>query len=170
MNWPATVLLLAYCSSAVAQKPKGLDTSIPLQVKPIDIGYVGAEQRRKERLEADQIQIDNDLKALELRKRLGPRPFVGASIEDTSEKLRKQLHIPAPGGARITGVARNSPASGAGLKRDDVVVAFNGTPIRGASHYRDLVRATPIGAAVQMEIYRKSGPLKVEVLVSESSF
>ena len=71
--------------------------------------------------------------------------WIGVAIRDTDE----------PGaGARVTAVADESPAARAGLREGDVVVAFDGERIRGSRHLIRVVRETPVGSEVLLEVLR----------------
>lgn len=162
----AVLLLLGSCAPLLAQKQRGIDASIPLQVQPPP--HIDVQQIYRNQAELDRVAIENELRLQELRARQVPMPYLGVSgVEDASEKLIKQLGIPARGGARIGDVGKNSPASAAGLKRNDVIVAFNGKQIRGARHFLDLLHASPIGGLVELQVYRKGGQMKIEALLSE---
>ncbi len=56
------------------------------------------------------------------------------------------------GGVRVTEVAADSPAAGAGIRTDDVIVGFDGTPITRMADLIAAVRALRPGAEVMLRI------------------
>jgi S1-C subfamily serine protease len=57
----------------------------------------------------------------------------------------------------------NSPAYIAGLRPGDVIVKFNGVPVKDASHLKRLVLQQPGGAEVEIEALRGNQRLKFKV-------
>ena len=57
-------------------------------------------------------------------------------------------------GAEIAAVTPDSPAAKAGVKEKDVVVSFNGETVADAKNLTALIRQTPAGAAVKLDIVR----------------
>ncbi len=61
----------------------------------------------------------------------------------------------APGaGATVTAVTGGSPAAQAGLREGDAVVQFDGERVRGSRNLARLVRETPIGREVTLDVLR----------------
>jgi serine protease Do/serine protease DegQ len=57
-------------------------------------------------------------------------------------------------GAEVAEVQGNSPAAQAGLKAGDVVIAFNGRPVRGAAELRARLSVVPVGDSVDLRVQR----------------
>ena len=62
------------------------------------------------------------------------RPWLGAEFQTVSQEIAESLGMDRPGGAIITSVTDKGPASGAGLKAGDVVLAINGKPVANADN------------------------------------
>ncbi|MCS7192332.1 MAG: PDZ domain-containing protein, partial [Armatimonadetes bacterium] len=77
------------------------------------------------------------------------------------------LGLKEPRGVVITRVMPNSPAEKAGLQSQDVIVEFNGVPIRSAAHLQSLVGRTPPGTTVPLKIVRGGKETIVNVTLSE---
>jgi regulator of protease activity HflC (stomatin/prohibitin superfamily) len=65
----------------------------------------------------------------------------------------------------ILGLMRNSPAEASGLKRGDVIVKFNGQPVRQAEDLQRLVGESPLGDSVEIEILRREHLLVIPVKI-----
>ena len=73
-------------------------------------------------------------------------------------------------GATIAEVQADSPASRAGLRKGDVVVGFNGRPVRGAAELRARLGVVPVGDSVELQVQRggEKRTLKAQVGAIES--
>jgi Do/DeqQ family serine protease len=73
-------------------------------------------------------------------------------------------------GATVAEVQADSPASRAGLRKADVVVALNGRPVRGAAELRARLGVVPVGDTVELQVQRggEKRTLKAQVAAIES--
>ena len=67
------------------------------------------------------------------------RGRIGVLISDITPTLKEALELTTLNGALVSDVVEGSPADKAGLKRDDVIVAFNGGDVLDASDIRNAV-------------------------------
>jgi len=67
------------------------------------------------------------------------RGRIGVLIGDITPTLKEALELTTLDGALVSDVVEDSPADKAGLKRDDVIVAFNGGDILDGSDIRNAV-------------------------------
>jgi serine protease Do len=95
------------------------------------------------------------------------RGYIGAYLQDVDENLAKAMHLPKAEGAMITQVQPNTPASRAGLKPEDVVVALNGEPVIDMASFRLRVAAMAPGTEVKLRLYRNGQPMDVAVTLGE---
>lgn len=93
------------------------------------------------------------------------RGRIGVSIQDLSTSRRSGPRE----GALIADVASDSPAETAGLRKGDVVVAVNGTPIRSAAQLRNKVGLTPVGKTVPLTVERDGTSHTIRVVVGVAS-
>lgn len=74
-------------------------------------------------------------------------PWLGITdAVDLSSAIATQLGV--SGGAQIAGLWPGGPASHAGLSPNDIIIAFNGTPVTSTGALTTLLAATPPGKAV----------------------
>jgi serine protease Do/serine protease DegQ len=73
-------------------------------------------------------------------------------------------------GATIAEVQADSPASKAGLRKGDVVIGFNGRPVRGAAELRARLGVVPVGDTVDLQVQRagEKRTLKAQIGAIES--
>jgi len=80
--------------------------------------------------------------------------FIGIGIQEIDGERAKALKLPEEAGVEITHVDPQSPAEKAGLKAGDVVMQFNGQPVEGIAQFSRIVRETPAGRDVKLNIFR----------------
>jgi serine protease Do len=79
----------------------------------------------------------------------------------------KDLGLPNGGGAQITTVAPGSAAEKAGIRPNDIVIEFNGQPVRTSDELIAMVIQTKPGVAVPMKIVRNRQQQSLTVTVDE---
>jgi len=102
-----------------------------------------------------------------LDQRIFDRPMLGINISDFSPEVAKSLGVPVTQGVRIDSPLKEMGAYKAGLRKDDVLVQFNGKSI--ANDFGSLVsalRGTKGGDKVEVVFYR--GPEKNTVIMELS--
>ncbi len=81
------------------------------------------------------------------------RAWMGLQYRELTSKVASELGIKTSKGAVVNQIVPDSPASKAGLRKDDVIVALNGKEIDGRS-LRLAVSAMSPGTAVNLKILR----------------
>jgi serine protease Do len=87
-------------------------------------------------------------------QRAGSGSFLGVFLQEVGPDRAKALKLPDEEGVEITGIEPNSPAAAAGLMVGDVVVKYNGQDVEGMEQFGRLVRETPAGREVKLQIVR----------------
>jgi C-terminal processing protease CtpA/Prc len=85
---------------------------------------------------------------------------LGVSLADTEGDVR---------GAKVRSVEEDSAAAKAGLKEGDVIVRFDGEAVRSAGQLARLVRETPSGRSVAIEVSRAGATQKLTATLAEGS-
>ena len=80
--------------------------------------------------------------------------WLGVEIAEVTAEKAKDLKLSAVRGVIVDGVEPDSPAAKAGIKEKDVITQYDGQPIEGAVQFRRLIRETPPGRTVTLEISR----------------
>jgi serine protease Do len=86
--------------------------------------------------------------------RAGGVSMIGVQVGDVTADNMKSLKVSRLEGAVVERVNPNGPASAAGLREQDVIVAFDGERVRSASQLSRLVSETPAEREVSMSIIR----------------
>ena len=94
------------------------------------------------------------------------RGWLGVSIQDLTPELAKAAHVESLKGALIAEVVKGGPAEKAGLKKDDVVVGYQGKEIPDSSTFRNEVATTPVGSEAKVNILREGKKQEVTVKIA----
>ncbi|MGZ3513738.1 MAG: PDZ domain-containing protein, partial [Thermodesulfobacteriota bacterium] len=99
------------------------------------------------------------------------RGWLGVTIRDLTPELAKSVHSETLKGALIVDVAKGGPADTAGMKKNDVVIAYRGKEIPDTSTLRNDVADTPIGTEAKLTVLRngKKEELTVKIGSLEAS-
>lgn len=96
------------------------------------------------------------------------RGWMGVAIQEITPALAKSFKLPEDRkGVLISDVNENGPSHAAGVKRGDVVVAFNGKDILSVSQLRNLVARTIVGKEAQVKVLRDGKEQLIAVTVAE---
>lgn len=96
------------------------------------------------------------------------RAYLGVMLQDIDRNLAESYNLSRPEGALITQVSPETPASKAGLKAGDIVMAYNGTAIgRTADLINFINRARPNQSA-NLTVQRNDKPVSVNVTYSNA--
>src|SRR6266571_2505943 len=82
------------------------------------------------------------------------RAWLGVSIQEITPDVATGLGVAMAQGALIADVVKGGPAEQAGLKKGDVVMAYQGKDVTSADALRNAVAITPSGQEVKMTILR----------------
>lgn len=93
------------------------------------------------------------------------RTFLGVAVVEVTSERAKALKLKEESGVELTRVDDESPASKAGLKAGDVVLEYNGQRVEGTEQFIRLVRETPPGREVRMQVSRDGQTMQVRATV-----
>jgi len=91
------------------------------------------------------------------------RGWLGVNTRDLTPKLAKSVNSETEKGALIAEVIKGGPADKAGLKKNDVIINFQGKVIPDSSALRNEAANTPVGQEVKVTILREGKKLEVTV-------
>ena len=103
----------------------------------------------------------------QLKKGRVIRGWIGVTIQRVTPELKAKLNLLDEKGALVSDVASQGPADESGIKRGDVIVAFDGKPIKDSRELPYIVASTPVGKTVFVDIIRNQENMRAELRVSE---
>jgi serine protease Do len=95
------------------------------------------------------------------------RGWIGVTAQTLDTELAPLLHAQGPQGALISDIRAGGPAQKSDLRPGDILLQFDGTPIRDSVHLKQVVSKTPAGKKVRLELLRNGKPETRELVVQE---
>ena len=94
------------------------------------------------------------------------RSYLGVNVKEIDSRRSKELGLSDEHGVEVTQVEDNSPAAKAGLKVGDVVLDYNGQRIEGTEQFVRIVRETPNGRQVKLNVHRQGSTMAMTATVA----
>jgi serine protease Do len=95
------------------------------------------------------------------------RGWLGVLIQPVTSDLAEAFGLDKPEGSLVAKVISDSPALAAGIKNEDIILSFNGTPINKNSDLPPIVASTPVGSSVPVEILRGGKKMTLQVTIGK---
>ncbi|MCC6952732.1 MAG: Do family serine endopeptidase [Deltaproteobacteria bacterium] len=95
------------------------------------------------------------------------RGWLGVLIQPLTEDLAEAFKLSTSDGALVGDVMKDSPAERVGIKPGDVIVSFNGKPVKENDQLPLMVARTPIGSDVEVGVIRKGKTQTFKVKIDE---
>lgn len=111
----------------------------------------------------------DDVEAL-LMNELRGGSYLGVGLADIDADRAKALKLDEPRGVEVTRVEEGSPAEKAGIKPGDVLLSYNGENILGAQQLGRLVRETPEGRSIRIQLWRDGKTQSLTVVTAAHHF
>ena len=93
------------------------------------------------------------------------RGWLGVSLQPLDAALAESFGLDRVTGALVTRVLADTPAEKAGLQRGDVLLSFDGKPVRSVKELQLLVASSPLGKALPVEVLREGTRLTLSVVI-----
>jgi serine protease Do len=94
---------------------------------------------------------------------------LGVNVQTMNQALAESFGLDRANGALVADVTPGSAADKAGLKPGDVVLSFNGRPVRDSAQLAAMVGESNPGDAAKMEIWRKGDKRTLEAKLGTAS-
>lgn len=91
------------------------------------------------------------------------RGFLGVSLQPVDKDIADAFNLPKPEGALISEVIKDSPAERAGLKPGDIIIEYNGAPVKSLQSFRNEISLMNPGSTVSLKVNRKGQILTLAV-------
>ena len=115
------------------------------------------------------VPIDVAMQVVDELRRHGKvtRGRLGVRLQELTPELANAFRVPH--GALVTDVEKKGPASRAGIRSGDVIVAFGGTAVTSHEALLVLVADTRPDTTVEVELVRERTPLHLAVRIDEAA-
>jgi serine protease Do len=94
------------------------------------------------------------------------RGWLGVAIQTVTPEIAAALGLDEAKGALVANVAEDGPSHGM-LRAGDLILAFNGRPVRESRYLPKLVGTTEAGTTVDIDILRQGAEMVVTVKIGE---
>jgi len=91
------------------------------------------------------------------------RGWLGVRIQTVTPEIAEGLDLEAARGALVADVTAGGPAAAAGIAAGDVILSFDGQDIDAMRDLPRIVADTPVGAEVDVEVWRRGATMTVSV-------
>ncbi len=95
------------------------------------------------------------------------RGYLGVNIQSITPELAKALKLQDRKGALVADVVSGGPADHGGIKRGDVIIAYNGKVVEDSRHLPVLGAATPVNQEATVTILRNGREQKLSMKVGQ---
>ena len=95
------------------------------------------------------------------------RGMLGVNIQNLTADLASSLGLNQARGAIVSGVQAGGPADRAGVRRGDIITAFNGTPVSDNNTLRNAVARTQPGSTATLTVSRDGREQQLRVTLAE---
>ena len=93
--------------------------------------------------------------------------YLGVGLGEVDAQAVERLKLPEERGALVRKVESGAPAEKAGIAVDDVIIRYQGQPVESATQLARLVRETPVGRKVSLEVVRKGAAQKLTAVLEK---
>ncbi|HEX7313486.1 MAG TPA: DegQ family serine endoprotease [Pyrinomonadaceae bacterium] len=95
------------------------------------------------------------------------RGMLGVNIQNVTADLAASLGLGQARGAIVSGVQAGGPADRAGVRRGDIITAFNGTPVTDNNTLRNAVARTQPGSPSTLTVSRDGREQQLRITLGE---
>lgn len=95
------------------------------------------------------------------------RVWLGVTVQDITLALKESAKLTVDSGSFVTSVIAHSPAKKAGIRTNDVIVEFDGAPIKNSRELPTRVAHTPVGKKVHLNIIREGKPITIDMVMEK---
>ena len=96
------------------------------------------------------------------------RGQLGVIIQDLTPDLAEAFDLVGQQGVVVSEVQKGSAADKAGIKQGDVIIEFEGRPMKSAAQLRNAVGILPVGDKVKLKLIREGDEKKLTVRIGEA--
>jgi serine protease Do len=95
------------------------------------------------------------------------RGWMGVLLQDITPELARSFNLNRLEGALVSEVAADGPAAKAGVRSGDIILEYNGRPVRNRDDLSSAVAESKAGASIPIRILRNGRRLTISMAVGE---
>ncbi len=95
------------------------------------------------------------------------RGWIGVSVQSITPEIGKALGLKELKGALVADVFQSGPADAGGMKRGDIIIAFDGKEVKNISDLPRIVAETAAGKTVEVKVLRDGKQTNLKITVGE---
>jgi serine protease Do len=95
------------------------------------------------------------------------RGMIGVQVQNVTPELAKSFGLSEPKGALVAEVMKGEPADKAGVRRGDIIIAFNGHPIHEMNELPRLVADTAPGSKATITVLRNGKEKTLHLTITQ---
>jgi len=97
----------------------------------------------------------------------GTGAYLGVDVSDVTTERLSALKLKEEKGVEVTMVDQDAPAGKAGIREHDVILSMNGSAIESGAQLRRMIRETPPGRIVSLDLSRDGQAISVKVQLGD---
>ena len=95
------------------------------------------------------------------------RGWLGVAVQELTPDKAKSLGLKGTEGALVMDVTKGGPAEKAGIRKDDIILSYQGKAVADPAVLQNLVSMTPIGSEVKVTLLRSGKTLDIMVRIGD---
>ncbi|MCD6328721.1 DegQ family serine endoprotease [bacterium] len=95
------------------------------------------------------------------------RAWLGVMIQPITPDFQESLNLEKREGALVSEVVADSPAEEAGLEIGDVIIEFDGQPVKSSQQLPEMVSLLPVGKKVKLQVIRDGKTKKLRAKLAQ---
>ncbi|MBX7067352.1 MAG: DegQ family serine endoprotease [Parachlamydiales bacterium] len=91
------------------------------------------------------------------------RAYLGIVLQPIDKELSDAMNLDKADGVLISDVVKGSPAANAGIQQGDIILQYNGKPVKNVTKFRNDIAMMNPGQSIQLKIMRNGKPMTLTV-------
>ncbi len=97
------------------------------------------------------------------------RAYIGIILQPIDKELSDALDLGKPDGILISDVVKDSPAAKAGLQQGDIILEYDGKPVKNVNKFRNDIAMMNPGATIQLKVLRSRKTKTISVVLGSQN-
>lgn len=97
------------------------------------------------------------------------RGFLGVTLQPVDKEIAAGFNLEKTEGVLVSDVVKDSPADKAGLKQGDIILEYNGKPVKAYQTFRNDIALMSPDTKVALKVFRKGKMVDITVILGAAS-